>query len=138
MNGMMKSTLGISVAGLFVLVATHGAAFFEVMQGAFAFLVTLAKDAPMGLSSFLLALALATASQPFLRHAVKTLRWPWVSDFLFEVAALVIGFGVMWGQLRTLSGALLGILAGLLAPLLFKAIKAIAELCWESMRGEGA
>jgi hypothetical protein len=136
MNNFFKSSLGISAAGLLVLLATNGAALVGAAGGAWTFLLTLAHTAPLGLSSFLLALALGIAVQPFLRKWLPDLRCHASREFLIESAALAIGIGVMWGQLRTLSGLLLGILAGLFAPYAQKGLAAGFALLSQAYVGE--
>lgn len=124
MNRWIQSTLGLSFAALIALVAAHGVKFFEALQAAWLFLLKLAEGAPMGLTSFLLALALATVSQPYLRRVLPAMRCDRTREFLVESVALAIGVLVMWVQLRTVQGMLLGLLVGFVAPYLQKAIVA--------------
>lgn len=138
MNGVAKSTLGISIAGLLVLIATNGAALAEALQGLWLVMLKFSDTAPLGLSSFLLALALAVVSQPFLRKWMPHLRCPMSRDFLIESAALAIALAVMLAQVRDLKGWMLGLLAGFMAPYVFKGLAAIGSLAWRAMqRGEG-
>jgi hypothetical protein len=136
MNNFFKSTLGISAAGLLVLLAANGAALVAAAGGAWTFLLTLAHTAPLGLSSFALALALGIAVQPFLRKWLPDLGCHASREFLIESAALTIGILVMWGQLRTLGGLLLGILAGLMAPYAQKGLAAVGGLLYRAYVGE--
>lgn len=128
MNKWLQGTLGISAAGLLVLLATNGKALVDVALGVWLFLLKLSETAPMGLASFALALAIAVFSQPFLRRALRELHCDASRDFLCMCGALVIGLGVMCLQLPTTKGALLGILAGLLAPIAWKGADALAGL----------
>lgn len=137
MNNFFKSTLGISVAGLLVLLASNGAALVGAAGGAWTFLLTLAHTAPLGLSSFVLALALAVGVQPFLRKWLPELRCHASREFLIESAALAIGIGVMWLQLRSLSGLLLGILAGFMAPYAQKGLAMVGALLRRAYVGQG-
>lgn len=135
MNGFLKSAAWSAVFGVVYLFAAHGKAFFEAMHAGWLFFVKVTSDAPLGLSSFLLALALATASQPFLTRWMPALKCPLSREFLIESAALVIGLGVMWAQLRTLPALMLGTLAGLLAPYLHKGLHALVSLTARAIRG---
>ena len=137
MNGLAKSQLCTTVAGLIVLLAMYGAGFVEAMQASWLFLLKLADTAPLGLSSFALALALAIAAQPFLRKWVAPyVRCEHSRDFIVESAALAIAVGVMWLQTRSLDGLLLGLLAGLSAPYMLKGIVAVAALSYRAYVGE--
>ena len=132
----MKSALGVSAAGLFVVIAANGANFVNAMKAAWLFLVMLAATAPLGVSSFALASALAIAAQPFARRWLPHLRCPMSREFIVESLALCIGVGVMWVQLHTLNGLLLGLLAGFSAPYLQKGIAAGISLAWRALSGE--
>lgn len=123
----MNKAITFTSAGfiaIFAAVALNGKQVIEVALGAWLFLINISQSAPMGLSSFLLALALAIVSRPFLQRYTPTWKCPASRDFVIDFAALAIGFGVMYGQLRTLNGALLGILAGFAAPLISKGLGA--------------
>jgi hypothetical protein len=136
-NKFFKSTLGVSLAGLIVLLATNGAALVNAALGAWQFLLTLADTAPLGLSSFVLALALAVAAQPFVRKWIAPRVACLASrEFVIESAALVIAIAVMWIQTRDLSGLLLGILAGFAAPYVQKALAALGALAYRAYVGE--
>jgi hypothetical protein len=137
MNNWLKSTIGVSLAGFIIILAANGAAFFEALQAGWLFLLKLGASAPLGLSSFLLALAMAVAAQPFLRKWLpQHVRCIESREFLIESIALAIGIGVMYGQLRTLNGLLLGILAGLLAPYLQKGIAMLVALSLRATVGD--
>jgi hypothetical protein len=138
MNNFFKSMLGISLAGFLVLLASNGAALVDAAGGAWTFLLTLAHTAPLGLSSFVLALALGIAAQPFLRKWLPALQCHASREFIVESVALAIGIAVMWVQLRSLSGLLLGILAGLLAPYVQKGFAAVAGLLYRAYVGEAS
>lgn len=117
----------ITTAGVVAIlgaIALNGGKLVEVATGAWLFLLKLSETAPLGLSSFLLALALGVASRPFLLHYLPPMPCKASRDFVIDASALLIGLGVMFAQLRTLNGALLGLLAGFAAPLVAKAIGA--------------
>lgn len=118
----ITSTAVIAVLGA---VALNGGKPVEVATGAWLFLLNLSKTAPLGLSSFLLALALAVASRPFLLRYLPAMPCHASREFVIDTVALLTGFAVMFGQLRTLNGALLGLLAGFAAPLVARGIAAL-------------
>lgn len=134
MNNWLKSTLGISGAGLFALIALHGGAFFEAMQGALIFMVKLAHDAPLGLGSFVLASALAVVAQAFVSRFAASLPCPKSRELCTATLGLLIGTGVMYAQLRTLDGLLLGLLAGFSSPFVYLLIAAAVNLLLRSLR----
>lgn len=128
MNNWLKSTIGISAAAAFVLFAQYGKPFFVALDGAFRFLFKLADQAPLGVSSFVLALALAVGVQPLLFTAFKQMRCPESQEFAVMALALVVAVAVMWVQLHTLQGLLLGLLAGFAAPHVYKGIVVLIRL----------
>jgi hypothetical protein len=136
MNGGVKSVFGVSLAGLFIVLAVNGAAFVQAAQAAWLFLLSLSTTAPLGVSSFFMASALAIVSQPFLRKWLPHLRCPMSREFIIESAALGIGVGVMWAQLHTLNGLLLGLLAGFSAPYIQKGIAACIALAGRAFMGK--
>lgn len=136
MNGWVKSTLGVSLGGLIVLLATNGAALAEALTSLWLVMLRFSDSAPLGLSSFLLALTMAVVSQPFLRRWTPDLKCPLSRDFLIEAAALVIALAVMLAQVRDLFGWMLGLLAGFMAPLVFKGLAALCGLVWRGLQKE--
>lgn len=120
----MKPTITwAGVAAAIALLAANGGKLLEVATGAVLFLHNLSATAPLGTWSFFLALGLGVLSRPYLvRYVPPCPGRPERREFLIDAAAWVIGVGVMFGQLRTLNGALLGLLAGFAAPMVAKAI----------------
>lgn len=135
MNDLLKSLLGITGAGLFALFAIHGTAFFQSAIAGWLFLLKLAEDAPMGLSSFALALALGVVTQATLHHWVPRFANAALRQFVIESTALVVGISVMWIQLHTLNSLLLGILAGFMAPWVQKGMCAVLGFTWHKIEG---
>lgn len=123
MNTAVKSTLIATLLVLFTAFATNGKAFIESATAAWLFLLKLTADAPLGLSSFLLALSLGAAAQPFVRRYL-VVRCPHSRDFIADSAALALAVVVMWVQLRNLDALLLGLLAGFMAPWVYRGIAA--------------
>lgn len=127
----MNRTTTITAAGfaaVLTAIAMNGSRILEVGNGAWLFLLNLSATAPLGLVSFLLALALGVASRPFLLHYLPPMPCKASRDFVIDASALVLGVGVMFAQLRTLNGLLLGLLAGFAAPLIAKALGALFGL----------
>ena len=124
------------IAAAVTLLATNGTTLLEVAKGTWLFLVTLSDTAPLGLTSFLLAVSLAMLVRPMLKKYLPPLpenpsqRDVTRRDAAVDFPAVVLGALVMFLQLRTLNGALLGIMAGLLAPQLAKLIAVL----WGAVR----
>jgi Na+/glutamate symporter len=134
MNNWFKSTLGISGAGLIALIALYGKGFLDAVQAAFLFLFNLAQDAPLGVGSFALALALAVVAQAFVSRFAATLPCPKSREFCTASLGLLIGTGVMWLQLHNLDGLLLGLLAGFSSPFVYLSIAAVVSLLARTLR----
>lgn len=124
MNNWFKSLFGVSGAAFLVLMATNGKELVAAFEAAFLFLDKLAETAPLGLGSFALASALAVVIQAFVHRYAASLPCPRSQDFALALVALVVGTGVMYLQLRTLNGLLLGLLAGFSAPFLYQGVAA--------------
>lgn len=116
------------VVAAITLIAANGKQMLEVVVGTWAFLERLSETAPLGVWSFALALSLGVLSRPFLVKYFPALPRAKTRDFLIDVSALVIGLGVMYGQLRTLDGALLGLMAGFAAPLLAQGLAVLVGM----------
>lgn len=122
-----KGAAGIGIPGLIVLYATYGEKFTAALAASFVFLGKLAHDAPLGVTSFLLALALATLAQAWLARFI-TVRCAASKQVILSGVGLAFGVGVMFLQLRTLDGLLLGLLAGFAAPFAYQCAAALAGL----------
>lgn len=116
------------IAAAVTLLAANGAKVIEFITGAWLFLLKLSDTAPLGLTSFVLALALAVASRPFLLRYLPAMLCHASREFVIDSAALLTGVAVMVLQLRTLNGVLLGLLAGFAAPLVARGIAALLGL----------
>ena len=136
MNDTFKSLFGASLAGLFALFAMNGEEFFASCKAAWLFLLHMTSSAPLGLSSFVLALALGVVTQASLHHWIP--RWDnrAMRQFVIESTALAVGVGVMWLQLHSLDGLLLGLLAGFMAPWIQKAICMVAAFTWRKINAQ--
>lgn len=126
----MKRTLTLSTfVAVVTLIAANGSKLLEVGNGAWLFLRTLSETAPLGLWSFLIALGLGVLSRPYLvRYMPPCPAQPVRREFVIDAVAWLIGVGVMYGQLRTLNGALLGLLAGFAAPMVAKGLGVLLGL----------
>lgn len=133
MNKTAAAAGSASLTTIVILFAMHGKNVGEALMSLWLVMVAFSKDAPLGLSSFLLSLAMATFSQPFLRKWLPLLDHREARRFIIDASAIGIGFAIMWVQLRTLPGLMLGILAGLAAPPIAKAGSAIWALVGRSL-----
>lgn len=139
MNNWIKSSLGVTVAGLIVLFATYGQPFVEALKALWLLVLDMSKSAPLGLASFGIALSLATGSRWFMRKWVPYIAGcPLSRDFIVDASALVIGVTVtmaqMWGSPQDrLSALWLGVGAGLVAPLLYNGLAAVFGLLGRGM-----
>lgn len=123
MEAKGKTITLTTITAIVALVVANGAKLLEVAEGTWLFLVKLSDTAPLGLASFGLALSLGILSRPPLQKYLPPCpKHPTRREAAIDLSAAVIGAVVMFAQLRTLNGALLGILAGLLAPQLAKVI----------------
>ncbi len=143
MNNWIKSGIGVSVAGLIVLLATHGTQLAEALLALWLLMIQMTDSAPLGLASFFVAVSLATLSRWFLCKWVPQVEGePRARDFLIDCAAVVIGTTVamvqMWsgGPQARLSALWLGIGAGLVAPLLYNGLSTLASLGARALRSE--
>ncbi len=143
MNNWIKSGIGVSVAGLIVLLATHGTQLAEALLALWLLMIQMTDSAPLGLASFFVAVSLATLSRWFLCKWVPQVEGePRARDFLIDCAAVVIGMTVamvqMWsgGPQARLSALWLGIGAGLVAPLLYNGMSTLVSLGTRALRSE--
>lgn len=135
MNNFIKSTIGVSLVGFLVLIATYGKQLAESL-GALGILLFRASDAaPLGLASFVIALALCLLSRYFLRKWLPDLRCPLSRDFIIDAAALAVGISVVWLQMAgtgvavdRLNALWIGLAAGLGTPLAYNGLAAFFGL----------
>lgn len=128
MNKWLQSTIGISFAGLIVLLANSGKGFIDSLWAAFLFLQKISDHAVLGIGSFILACLMAVLFQAFIHRYTKELPCPRSGDFCLGLVSLFIGTSVMWIQLHTLNGLLLGILAGFASPFLYQGLSTLWNL----------
>lgn len=103
--------------------ALNGSKLIEFASGAWAFLLNLSATAPMGVVSFLLALTLGLLVRPALQKYLPPCpEHPTRREGAIDFSGVLVGFVVMYAQLPTFYGVLLGIMVGLLAPQLAKLI----------------
>lgn len=134
MNNKAAAVGSASITTLLILFAMHGKGAGEALMGLWLVLAAFTKDAPLGLVSFLLALALAMGFAPFLRKWLPGKESnPELRRFAIDLGPIVVGVVVMWLQLRTLPGLMSGILAGLAAPPLQKGLSALWALAGRSL-----
>lgn len=140
MNNWMKSTLGVTLAGIVVLLATYGKQLAEAFNALWLFLLAMSESAPLGLASFAVALSIATLSRYYLRKWTPTLKCPLSRDFVVDMATLLVGMTValvqMWngGAADRMSALWLGIGAGLAAPFLYNGLAAVFGLMARGLR----
>ncbi|PZQ30381.1 MAG: hypothetical protein DI562_07215 [Stenotrophomonas acidaminiphila] len=137
MNKLITSTFGVSLAALLVLLAANGRGLAEAITGLWQVMLRFSDTAPMGLVSFLFSLALAVASQPFLRKWMPSLKCPLSREFLIETAALAIALIAQLLQVSDLKGWMLGLLAGFMAPYVFKGLAALSGLALRGLQKAG-
>lgn len=123
-NRWAKSVFGASGLAVLIAVAANGNNLVAVATSAFRFLLLLAKDAPLGLKSYAIATALAVLVQAFVNRYAAQLPCPRSRELALSSLALGIGFAVMYAQLRTLNGALLGLMCGFSAPFVYQLVAA--------------
>lgn len=134
MNKTAAAAGSASITTILILFAMHGKGAGEALMGLWLVLQAFTKDAPLGLVSFLLALALAIGFAPFLRKWLPGREsHPEARRFAIDIGPIAVGFLVMWLQLRTLPGLMSGILAGLAAPPIQKGLAALWALAGASL-----
>lgn len=128
MNKWLQSTLGVSAAALLVLLASHGKSFIEALEASWVFLLKLVETAPMGLASFAMSLTMAVLAQAFIARVAEQLKCASSREVIRSAVSLLFGFAVMYLQLPTVKGALLGLLAGFAGPFAYQAVAALCGL----------
>ena len=119
-----------SIIAVLGAIALNGTKLLEVINGLWLFLGKLTASAPMGMWSFSLALALGLLARPMLqKYLPPCSEHPTRREGAIDLSGIIIGFVVMYAQLPTFYGVLLGILIGLLAPQMAKWIAVLWGLC---------
>lgn len=133
MTDEKKTNTGLTIASVVLLIgaiASNSKPLADGIMGVLLVLVAFTEKAPLGLSSFLLALGLGMLILPPLRFIIRR-RFPTIERdaelrrFIAGALALFVGTATMYAQLHTLQGLLTGILAGLLAPWLMQGLQAL-------------
>lgn len=127
MNEKAKAVSAASLAGLFALFALHGEAFFRGALGAWKFLLAIADNAPLGVGAFFWAIAMATLVQIALRRWIPEGRNRHTRTLIGDGLALAIALHIGWLQVPGRNGLMIGLLAGLSAPLLTRIILALSS-----------
>jgi hypothetical protein len=121
-----KATTGLSVGGLFILLAMNGESFWKGMGGAWDFLLTISKTAPLGVASFFLALTFATLTVIALKRVIPDWRNSHSRSAQIETIGILVGVGLSWYQVQRLQGILFGLLAGFMAGYVARIVMALA------------
>lgn len=121
MNKKFLSIFGASGLAVMVALAANGTNLVKALEAAFLFMLKMGDKAPLGLASFALTMALAIGAQAFLhKFAGQLFPCSKSRDALYALAGFAIATSVMYLQLRTLNGLLLGLLAGFASPFAYQ------------------
>ena len=117
MNNTAKTSVWVLLGAAAVGFATHGTKIIEALHAAWLFLIGMSKEAPLGLTSFLLAVAVSVLVQLFLRRHWRP-AGATSAGFSTRVDSIgvAIGIAAMYVQLSTTKGMLLAIMAGFVSP----------------------
>jgi hypothetical protein len=130
MSDKFKSWFGISLAGMFVLIAANGTQFLEVLKALPGLASAWASGLPLGLWSMVLASAVGAVAYLIAEHALETSR---SGRRAAETIAILVVIGVAQAQLwvgggstaQRLNALWLGIVFGYLAPYVARRIAAV-------------
>lgn len=129
---MNKPTVtGVTLAAVLAVlgwVATNGKAFADGMMAVWLFFVHMSETAPMGLSSFLMAMALAVGAQAAVARWMPLFKCATSRDLVTDLVAFAVGFVAMWAQMPNMKGIMLGTLAGFVSPYVFKSVTAVGAM----------
>ncbi len=129
MSTEIKSVAGISGAALLVVLATNAKPLFEGLNAGWIFISNVTSKATLGIGAFMVSILLCTALMWWLDKWLPpslTIRGRYGRSFFIESIIGIVGILAVWFQMETMMGLLIGTIAGLSAPL---AYKAIAGLC---------
>lgn len=112
------------VLSIFTAIAANGSQFIEAIQAGYMFLKLVSHDKDWGVGSGTLVLVLCTLAVAFLRRWLPDASWypAHARTFLIETTALVLGLGLMWLIGRAAVPLMVGTVAGLAAPYLYRLI----------------
>lgn len=132
-----KTTTGISWAtaiAVLAALAAHSGKIVEAMRGLWLLMVDWTSKSPLGLGSFFLALGMCILVSSFLDYWLARIRCPDSRQFVAAIAGISSALGVMWIQMASLQGLMLGVMAGLAGDLLFRAGRLLVRMVWRRLK----
>lgn len=131
MNDKIKSITGLSLAGLFALIALQGKPFLEALAGFPGLLRAWSSSLPLGAWSFILALGVGMGAWSFAIHYLPHDKNDKPAKFMADTVSIGVGVVVVlsqsWGRPagEVLNSMWVGLLAGLAAPYLANGLRAL-------------
>lgn len=132
-----KTTTGISWAtaiAVLAALAAHSGKIIEALRGLWLLMVDWTSKSPLGLASFFLALGMCVLVSAFLDYWLARVRCSDSRLFVAALAGISSALGVMWIQMATLQGLMLGVMAGLAGDLVFRAGRLIIRVLWRRFK----
>src|SRR5690606_36448825 len=126
MNNKIKNSIFGLLGAIIVGWTMYGTKSIEALHAAWLFLLGMSKEAPLGLSSFALSVAISVLAQLFMRRHFTPDNMPAATrSTVIDSAGVLIGLVVMYLQLSTTKGMLLGIMAGFVSPWVSRIVAAL-------------